>query len=153
MILKNIFRFRSGDIIVMTSRTELSNNNEVSPNYWIPSCVNSCLMLIFTLVHASMYMDGFLQSCRQYRNELIKYTHATGQMVAVLQGRLTCASVFDFMDYLHQDVSYDRRRVDRINTSVCLVLALISAWCSVVLWLGIFIINVVKARRSRNLRV
>lgn len=145
-------RQRSADIIVMTAKTEMTDN-EVSPYWWIPASVAAIIMFIYTLVHAAMYLDGFLQSCRQYRNEIIKYVHATGPLVAAIHGRLTCSSVFDFMDYLHPDVSFDRRRIDRINTSVCLILALITAWVGVCLWLGIFIINVIQARRSRNLRV
>lgn len=143
---------RSGDIIVMTSRTEMTGS-EISPYWWIPASVAAIIMFIYTLVHASMFLDGFLQSCRQYRNEIVKYVHATGPLVAAIHGRITCSTVFDFMDYLHPDVSFDRRRIDRINTSACLILALITAWASVCLWMGIFIINVIQARRSRNLRV
>lgn len=73
--------------------------------------------------------------------------------VQALQGRITCPAVLDFMDYLQPDPSFDRRRIDRINTAACLVLALIATWVSVGLWLGILIINAVQARRSRHLRV
>lgn len=138
---------------VMTARSEESNDNTVSPYYWIPAAIASAIMIVYSLVHASMLLDGFLYSCRQYRNELIKYIRASGPMVLAIQGRITCASVFDFMDYLHPDVSFDRRRVDRINTSVCLVLALITTWLSVILWIAVFVINVIQARRTRKIRV
>lgn len=154
---KNLFiivnlSFRSGDIIVMTSRAEVTDN-AISPNYWVPAAFISIIMLIFTLIYASLYLYGFLQSCRQYRNELIKFMRATGQMVAAVQGRISCPAVFDFMDYLHPDVSFDRRRLDRINTPMCLVLSLIGAWISVGLWLLVSIINVVQARNTRKLRM
>lgn len=149
---KNPFSYRSGDIIVMTSRAEVSDNG-ISPNYWVPAAIISIVMFIFTLIYASLYLNGFLQSCRQYRNELIKYMRATGPMVAAVQGRISCPAVFDFMDYLHPDVSFDRRRLDRINTPMCLVLSLIGAWVSVGLWLVVSIINVVQARGTRKLRM
>lgn len=139
----------------MTARSEVSANdgNDVSPYYWIPAAIASGIMCLYVIVHASMLLDGFLYSCRQYRNELIKYMRASGPLVQAVQGRLTCPSVYDFMDYLHPDVSFDRRRIDRINTSACLVLALIATWISVVLWIAVFVINVIQVRQSRKLRV
>lgn len=138
----------------MTTRTEITGTiSDVSPGYWIPSTISAAFMFLYTLVHAAMLLDGFLQSCRQYRIELLKYMRASGPMVLAVQGRLSCTAVFDFMDYLHPDVSFDRRRIDRINTSACLVLALITAWLSVALWLGILVINGIQSRRSRHLRV
>lgn len=138
----------------MTARSEAgSPDNDVSPYFWVPAACFAAFMFVYVLVHAAMLTDGFLQSCRQYRNELLKHMRASGPMVLAVQGRLSCAAVFDFMDFLHPDVSFDRRRLDRINTAACLVLALIAAWMSVALWMGVLIINIVQARRSRALRV
>lgn len=136
----------------MTTQADVTDNG-ISPNFWVPASIISIIMLIFTLIYASLYLNGFLQSCRQYRNELIKYMRATGPMVAAVQGRISCPAVFDFMDYLHPDVSFDRRRIDRINTPLCLVLSLIGAWVSVILWLIVTIINVTQARTTRKLRI
>lgn len=144
----------SGDIIVMTARTEITGNIvDVSPHYWIPATVSAAIMFVYTIVHASVLLDGYLQTCRQYRVELLRFMRASGPMVQALQGRLTCPAVLDFMDFLHPDPAFDRRRLDRINTGACLVLALIAVWVSVGLWLGILVINAVQARRSRHLRV
>lgn len=141
----------------MTTRSEVSGSssgyNGVSPYYWIPASIASGFMIVYTLVHAIMLLIGFLNSCRQYRTEMIKYMRAGGSVVAAIQGRVSCTAVFDFMDYIHPDFSFDRRRIDRINSSACLVLALITAWGTVVLWIAVFVINVIQARRSRGLRV
>ena len=137
----------------MTTRSELTESNSVSPHFWIPAGIASGLMILYSIVHASMLLDGVIQTCNQYRNELIKSLRASGSMIPAIQARLTCVSVFDFMDYLVPDVSFDRRRIDRINSSICLVLALITAWATVVLWIAVFVINVIQARRSRSLRV
>jgi hypothetical protein len=85
-------------------------------------------MAIYMFIHAVILSDGYAKTCKQYRNELVKYTHASGPMVAVFQGRLSCPAVFDFMDYLHPDVNFDRRRdaKDRIDTSAALTIALVS---------------------------
>lgn len=144
--------YRSGEVIVMTARSEITDD-EISPQYWIPATIASGIMVLFSLIHAVMYIDGAWQSCRQYKNELIKYMHATGPLVAAVQGRLSCAAVFDFMDYLHPDVSFDRRRYDRINTAWCLILALLATCITFALWCGVFFINVVQARRTSKVRV
>lgn len=44
-------------MIVMTARSEV-DEDEVSPHYWIPATFASGLMVLFTLVHAIIYVDG-----------------------------------------------------------------------------------------------
>lgn len=83
-------------MIMMTARSEV-DEDEVSPHYWIPATFASGFMVIYSLVHAIVYVDGAWQSCRQYRNELIKYMQATGPLVSAVQGRISCSAVFDFM--------------------------------------------------------
>ncbi|XP_059617598.1 uncharacterized protein LOC132262357 [Phlebotomus argentipes] len=143
---------RSGDVIVMTTRTELTDDS-ISPYWWVPSSIAACFMTLYTLTHAAMALDGFLYACRQYRIELTKYMRATGPLVESIQGRISCAAVFDFMDYIHPDVSYDRRRIDRINTPAALITGLIASWLCFVLWASIAYIAIRQARQSRRVRV
>lgn len=137
---------RSGEMIIMTTHSEL-DDDEISERYWISAAFTSGFMVLYTLAHAIIYIDGVWQSCRQYRNELIKYMHATGPLVAAVQGRISCNAVYDFMDYLFADISYDRRRIDRIDTSWCLDLAVLSSVVTFLLWCGVFFINLRQARR------
>lgn len=58
-----------------------------------------------------------------------------------------------FRDYLFADVSYDRRRIDRIDTAWCLNLALLTSISTFALWVAVFFINVSQARRTAKLRV
>lgn len=83
-------------MIIMTARSEV-DEDEISPHYWIPSVFAAGFMVLYTMIHAIIYIDGAWQTCRQYRNELIKYMHATGPLVAAVQGRIGCTAVFDFM--------------------------------------------------------
>lgn len=55
-------------------------------------------------------------------------------------------------DYLFSDVSFERRRIDRIDTSWCLNLAVLSTVATSVLWCCVFFINVLQAKRSRTIR-
>jgi hypothetical protein len=137
----------------MTTRSELQEDNGISPHYWIPCAILAIVMAIYSLVHASMFLDGFLRTCKQYRSELLKYIGATGNMVGALQGRVSCSAVLDFMDYIHPDVNFDRRRIERIDTATALIIACIASWLCVGLWIAIAVVNIQQARKSRQVRV
>ncbi|EAA14524.3 uncharacterized protein LOC120900696 [Anopheles arabiensis] len=145
-------RQRSGDVILMTTKTDVEED-DISPYYWIPASVIGSLMAVLTLVHAAMYLDGFLTTCKQQRNELIKYMQANGSLVPIIQSRISCSSVFDFMDYLHLDVSFDRHREGRINTAAALIIGLVCSWICVGLWIWTVVINAKRARASKDLRI
>lgn len=128
-------------------------HEDVSPKYWGPAGTIAILMMIYSIIHATWLTAGFFSTCKQYRNQVVKQFLATGQMVGVIQGRLSCAAIFDFMDYLHPDLSFERRRDYRINTSIPFILAVASSWIVVACWLGIIIVNFARARATRHLRV
>lgn len=96
-------RHRSNQMIVMTAQSE-DSFDDISPYYWVPLGIIAIFMTIYMIVHASIYTAGYEISCRQYRQELVKYMQATGPMVQAIQGRLSCNAIFDFMDYIHPDV-------------------------------------------------
>lgn len=136
---------------MMTTRSEIDDGDEILLSYWIPASFVSGFMVLYTLVHSIVYIDGAWQSCSQYRNELIKYMQSTGPLVTAVQGRISCSAVFDFMDYIFTGAN-DRIRIDRIDTSWCLNLAMLSSCASFILWCGVFFINVAQARRTQKLR-
>lgn len=146
-VSRHSVRQRSGEMIIMTAQSEI-DDNEISSTYWTVAAMVSGFMILYTLIHAIIYIDGAWESCKQYRNELVKHMSGTGTLVSALQGRISCNAVFDFMDYLFADVSYDRRRIDRIDTSWFLNLAIASSVGSLVLWCCICYINIVQMRRT-----
>jgi hypothetical protein len=137
----------------MTTRSELEDSSGISPGYWIPNAVLSSVLCLYTLIHASLYLDGFLRTCRQYRSELLKYMNAAGNMVGAIQGRIGCSSVLDFMDYIHPDVNYERRRIERMDTAAALIIACICSWLCVGLWVAVTVVHSQQARQSRVVRV
>lgn len=145
-------RQRSGDLVVMTSRSE-DSLDDISPYYWTPLGIMGVIMSIYMLVHASIYTDGYLTSCKQYRTELVKYMQATGPLVATIQGRLSCNAIFDFMDYIHPDVSYEKRRIDRINTPFALGIPFVATWMCVAGWIAIATIAFLRSRATKSVRV
>ncbi|XP_055372241.1 uncharacterized protein LOC129606145 [Condylostylus longicornis] len=146
-------RQRSCEVVVVTTEAEMLYN-EISPNYWKPATVVSCFMLLYMLVYSSIYTDGFETSCKQYRETVLKQIQGFGNIVPVIKGRLSCAAIFDFMDYLEKEiVTWDRRRYGRINSAACFYITLVGAWMIVFSWLIITVINIIQLRRSRALRV
>ncbi|XP_065367557.1 uncharacterized protein LOC135960240 [Calliphora vicina] len=145
-------RQRSGDMVVVTTESELTDN-DISPYYWLPTSIIACFMAIYTLIYASIYTDGFEVTCKQYRESLLKEIQGVGNIVPVIKSRLSCSAIFDFMDYLVQSSSFERRKYGHINSSICFHLTLIFGWIAVFGWIFIAIINIVQTKRTRPARV
>lgn len=143
---------RSGDVVVVTTESEL-NRNDVSPYYWLPCSLISGILTIYTLVYASIYTSGFESTCKQYREALLKEIQGVGNIVPVIKGRLSCSAIFDFMDYLVESIRYERRRYGRINSAICFYFTLIFSWLAVIALLLITVINIVQMRRTRPVRI
>ncbi|KAH8383872.1 hypothetical protein KR009_010953 [Drosophila setifemur] len=145
-------RQRSGDMIVVTTESDLTPDG-LSPYYWLPATVISIIMAVYQLVYSAIFTDGFEVTCKEYRESLLKEIQGVGNIVPVIKQRLSCAAVFDFMDYLVESISYERRRYGRINTAACLYFTLVFAWLALLAWLIICVINVVHLRRTKAARV
>jgi hypothetical protein len=65
----------------LTIEDEMRNQDTVSPYFWMPAIFISIIMCIYSIVHAIIVTDGLFYTCKQYRNRIVKYTHASGQMV------------------------------------------------------------------------
>lgn len=143
---------RSGDVLVMTTRSEFADES-VSSCWWTMSSVVNGVLFIYTLVFAAITTDGFLYTCTQYRSELVKLLIAAGPSVEVIQGRLSCGAVLDFMDYLHHTAVQMRQRYYRIDTAATLIIGLVASWLCVVSLLIITVINIVQRRRHSRVNI
>lgn len=139
-------------MIVVTTESELTDNG-VSPYYWSPAALVASIMAVYTLIYASIYTDGFEVTCKQYREALLKEIQGVGNIVPVIKGRLSCTAIFDFMDYLVESITFERRKYGRINSSICFTTALVCAWFAVIFWICIAAINIIQSRRTKVARV
>lgn len=73
-------RQRSTEIMQLTIEQEVLDE-DISPYFWTPASIVAAVMLLYAIVHAILMTDGMLSTCKQYRNRVVKYVHATGQMV------------------------------------------------------------------------
>lgn len=136
----------------MTTRSEFSDDS-VTYCWWMMSSIVNGALCIYALVFASITTDGFLYTCTQYRSELVKLLIAAGPSVEVIQGRLSCGAILDFMDYLHHTAVQMRQRYYRIDTAATLIIGLVASWLCVVSLLIITIINIVQTRRHSRVNV
>lgn len=71
---------RSTEIMHLTVEQEITED-DVSPYFWTPAMVIGIIMAIYSLVHAILMLDGFLSTCKQYRNRVLKHISAIGRTV------------------------------------------------------------------------
>jgi hypothetical protein len=125
-----------------------------------------CGIGILLIINAVTLTYGYYKTCGEYRRNLSTDSQITGQMAAVINGRLSCGAIFDFMDYLEpvtrpfqrkEYVDYNRPHEERdyergpfINTGVSLQAAVGSAYINCVVWIAIFVNNGILLYKSRG---
>lgn len=145
---------RNGDIAVITEHTKRVADNPGCV-CWTGLTILSCGICILMFISASNLTHGYYKTCGEYRKALSKDSQITGQMAAVINGRLSCGAIFDFMDYLEpvtrpfqrkEYINYNRPHEERdsergpfINTGLSLQAAIGSAWINCVVWIAIII--------------
>lgn len=100
---------------------------------------------LYSLIHFSIYADGFLKTCRQYRLALQKMLPFSGTILPLIHDRLSCIAIFDFMDYIQPD-SGNAYRDGFINTGADLTIGVIVSFFSWIIFLIITLINIKFAR-------
>ncbi|XP_059481889.1 uncharacterized protein LOC132200441 [Neocloeon triangulifer] len=102
-----------------------------------------------SLASAVTITIGTVQSCQQYRENLIETLSADGYMAALIKDRLSCQAVFDFMDYLLP--IKERYSANFINTGVALQMAIVAIWFSAVTFIMGAVICFIEALRGSRI--
>ncbi|XP_034244552.1 uncharacterized protein LOC117647122 [Thrips palmi] len=107
----------------------------------------ACLLLgLLAVSHVAVLTDGFLTACREYRHAVLKTLRASGNLAQLVNDRLSCPVIFDFLDYMKPDareVFQDghwfpgQRALATVNTSAALVISLVAAYSCMVLWFAL----------------
>lgn len=105
----------------------------------------SIFLCFYMLGHFATFADGYLHTCKQYRQELISQLFLSGTAIEVVQTRLGCSAIFDFMDYL-QPVSGDVIRDNFINTAAALLIGLLCSFVAFLALLGASITSFLLTR-------
>ncbi|KAG5899355.1 hypothetical protein JTB14_036844 [Gonioctena quinquepunctata] len=123
------------------------NTTSLPTSFWITASVLSSIFTLYTLVHFSIYLDGFYATCWEYRTTLDKLLRLDGSVLPVVYNRLSCQGVFDFMDYMQLD-SGNAYRNGIINTGLSLVLGITASCFTWLLYFFASILNIKRAHRN-----
>ncbi|KAJ8669664.1 hypothetical protein QAD02_000923 [Eretmocerus hayati] len=116
---------------------------------WVPAGFLAMILACICLGQAVLVTDGYASTCEQYRRRLVPIISANGQQLQVINNRLGCGTIFDYMDYLHfSDKKY--RHAGSINTGILLQISLAASWLNFILWAAIFGVNSIMARRRNK---
>ncbi|CAB3378150.1 Hypothetical predicted protein [Cloeon dipterum] len=134
---------QKGEVIVVqrTSWTSVAS--------WLSAFLLVLLVGALSLTAAVTITVGSVQTCEQYRENLIETLSADGYMAALIKDRLSCQAVFDFMDYLLP--IKERNSANFINTGVALQLGIVAIWFSAVAFTAAASLCFIQAtRRTRH---
>ncbi|XP_025409188.1 uncharacterized protein LOC112682716 [Sipha flava] len=125
-----------------------------------------CLTIILVLMALNMLItsivlsNGYISTCSQYVHRVKSFLMVTGNMVELVSNRMSCATIYDFMDYLQppsQQLTYEllhRHKINPrdniINTSTLLITSILLSWLNTSVWI-IFIFFIYFFRyRNKN---
>lgn len=139
-------RNEAGETVVMQA-VHNGSTSILPRGFWIFKSVITAIFTVYALVHFSIFVDGYLSTCRQYRITLERYLGVHGTLIPVIHNRLSCSSVFDFMDYIQPDTG-NAYRDGFINTAASLLIGIISAWVAWMVFLFSAILNIMQSRQK-----
>lgn len=133
-----------GETVVLQTM-ELNNTSPLPRAFWITTSVIAVILMLYSLIHFAIYLDGFLSTCREYRTMLKKLLLLNGTVLNLIHSRLSCTAIFDFMDYMHPNRA-DTYRLGVINTAADLVIGIISSF---MVWLLLSLASVLNIQLAR----
>lgn len=125
---------------------QAGNTSHLPRAFWIFKATATAIFTIYALVHFSIFVDGYLTTCKQYRITLEKLLGVHGTLIPVIHNRLTCNAIFDFMDYIQPDTG-NAYREGFINTAADLIIGMMASLFSWLLFFTAMILNITLARR------
>lgn len=144
---KKYFCFRAGEMVILQTM-EVNNISRLPRGFWITTSVMAVILALYSLVHFAIYIDGFLNTCSEYRKTLEKSLRLNGSEVFVVHRRLSCAAIFDFMDYIHPNRA-DSYRSGIINTAAALIIGIIASFLAWIMFVFASVLNI-RFARIRN---
>lgn len=134
---------------VAETRPEDGTTGCNSPQVQIDS-LTICLAIIFAAMALNMFIasivlsNGYISTCLQYVHRVKSFLMVSGNMVELITNRMSCGTIYDFMDYLQppsRQVTYElihrhkaNPRDSVINTSALLIVSIVLSWLNTLIW-------------------
>lgn len=113
--------------------------------FWVTLAIFTCFFTIYGLIHFAIFLDGFYHTCNQFRRSLETLLGIHGTAIAVIHSRLSCQSIFDFMDYMQPNSNYGFRD-GFIYTGADLIIGILASCFAWLLFAMASFINIKRAR-------
>lgn len=141
-----LFCFSTGGSVHIETVSQEMTSPLVSA-FWITSTVFTIIFTIYSIVHFGIYVDGYYQTCNQYRRTLERHLGIHGSALPVIYNRLSCQGVFDFMDYMQLDTG-NAYRNGIINTGLSLIIGIST---SAIASFSFLLASILNVKLSRNI--
>ncbi|XP_025207272.1 uncharacterized protein LOC112603073 [Melanaphis sacchari] len=115
------------------------------------SGLTMCFAIILAVMALNMFIasivlsNGYISTCLQYVHRVKSFLMVSGNMVELITNRMSCATIYDFMDYLQppsRQVTYElihrhktNPRDSVINTSALLMISIVLSWLNTLIWI------------------
>ncbi|RZB58836.1 uncharacterized protein BDFB_007602 [Asbolus verrucosus] len=139
-----ISKNEAGEMVEMRA-VQVNGTNPLPKSFWITLSTLTVIFTIYALIHFAIFLDGFRQTCNQYRKTLEILLGVHGTAIPVIHGRLSCQSIFDFMDYMQPD-SGNAFRDGFIFTGADLIIGIVSSLFSWIFFIYASFLNITTAR-------
>lgn len=147
MYNKSFFAMCSAGETIEVHAIQTETTDPLPRAFWIVHSIIAVIFTIYALVHFAIFVDGYLKTCNQYKRTLEKILDLRGTVTAVIHRRLSCISIFDFMDYIQPDTG-NAYREGFINTGIDLTIGIIASFASWVLFAFAALLNIQMARNK-----
>ncbi|KAK9506300.1 hypothetical protein O3M35_008259 [Rhynocoris fuscipes] len=131
----------------------------INPQVWskpliVFTFIMSIAISILTFSIGVVLTDGYIKTCREYKKTVIKQLSANGNLAELIFDRMTCGTIYDFIDYLQPDpdfLEFQYRRGNwKLHTDLALTIALWCTWFTLGLYICIAIITFKCSRINKK---
>ncbi|KAJ3660324.1 hypothetical protein Zmor_004776 [Zophobas morio] len=134
----------AGEMVQMRA-IQVDDTHPLPKSFWVTLAVLTSIFTLYALIHFAIFVDGYYTTCNQYRKVLEKMLGVHGTAIPVIHNRLSCQSIFDFMDYMQPSSGYGTRD-GFIFTGADLIIGIIAAGFAWVLFGVSAFFNIRNAR-------
>ncbi|XP_044268992.1 uncharacterized protein LOC123014140 [Tribolium madens] len=130
---------------VETRVVQIDDTARLPRAFWATLAVLTSIWTVYALVHFAIFLDGFYHTCNQYRRTLEVLLGVHGTAIPVIHGRLSCQSIFDFMDYMQPSSGYGYRD-GFIYTGADLIIGILASCFAWILLAFASFVNIKRAK-------
>ncbi|XP_054258743.1 uncharacterized protein LOC128983470 [Macrosteles quadrilineatus] len=115
------------------------------PKFYILAALG-VVAAVLLFAQAWIITAGYFATCREYKKNVSSQLNANGNLAQLVFERLSCGTVYDFLDYLQPDpplLAERYRRTYNIHSAYYLLVSILTSWLDCGLWVCIAAYNVI----------